>query len=260
MNALSFRGVSLAVGPYTILNQINFIVHQSEFIGVLGPNGSGKTTLMRAILGLTSPSQGAINVLGQRASRGNPMVGYMPQMQTFPAAARLSGWDFVATVLHGHRLGLPILRRSDRAEIDRVLALVDAHSLSKKPLTDLSVGERQRLFLAQALVGNPKLLLLDEPLSGLDPRHQHEVVSLVHRVRNELGIAVLLSAHDINPMLNVLDRVLYLGSGHAAIGTVNEVINPLVLSQLYRADIEVLNLRGRLFVMSGGQPVEHDVH
>lgn len=260
MNALVFDNVTLSAGEKFILNNVNFYVNNYEFIGVLGPNGSGKTTLLRAILGLTPPSKGAIDVLGCRASRGNPSVGYMPQIQTFPVTAPLNGWDFVASALNGHRLGLPIARQADRLEIERVLTLVDAHQLSKKVLVDLSVGERQRLLLAQALIGHPKLLLLDEPLSGLDPRHQNEVVDLVHHVQTELGIAVLLSAHDINPLLKALDRVLYLGNGRAAIGTVDEVINPAVLSRLYGAEIEVLNVRDRLFVMSGGRPVEHEFH
>lgn len=260
MDALAFHDVSLSTGTHVLLDKVNFVVHDDEFIGVLGPNGSGKTTLMRAVIGLVPPSQGTIDVLGRRASRGNPSVGYMPQIQAFPVTAPLNGWDFVASALNGHRLGLPIPRKSDRAEIERVLTLVDAHQLSRKVLADLSVGERQRLLLAQALIGHPKLLLLDEPLSGLDPRHQNEVVALVHRVQTELRIAVLLSAHDINPLLSALDRVLYLGNGRAAIGTVDEVINPAVLSRLYRSEIEVLNLRGRLFVMSGGSPVEHDIH
>lgn len=260
MGALAFHNVSLLAGAQAILNQVDFTIHQSEFIGVLGPNGSGKTTLMRAVLGLAMPSHGTIDVLGHRASRGNPSIGYMPQKQTFPVSAPLSGWDFVATALRGHRLGLPIPRQIDRAEIERVLTLVDARHLSKKVLADLSVGERQRLLLAQALIGDPKLLLLDEPLSGLDPRHQSEVVALVQQIQIELGVTVLLSAHDINPLLDALDRVLYLGNGIAAIGTVDEVINPTVLSRLYQSEIEVLDLRGRLFVMSGGRPVEHDLH
>jgi zinc/manganese transport system ATP-binding protein len=127
-------------------------------------------------------------------------------------------------------------------------------------LVETSGGERQRLLLAQALLGRPRLLLLDEPLISLDPHHQQAVVELTRGLQQELGIAVLFSAHEINPLLGALDRVLYLGNGQAALGTVEEVITGPVLSRLYGSDIEVVRVHGRIFVMSGGQDVEHDAH
>ncbi|MGA9864989.1 MAG: ABC transporter ATP-binding protein, partial [Acetobacteraceae bacterium] len=146
------------------------------------------------------------------------------------------------------------------ADAARVLALVGAEALAARPVSDLSGGERQRLLLAQALLGSPRLLLLDEPLISLDPRHQQEVVALVRRVQRHLGIAVLFSAHELNPLLGALDRVLYLGGGHAALGAVEEVITGPVLSRLYGAEIEVVRAAGRVFVMAGGHDVEHDAH
>ncbi len=140
------------------------------------------------------------------------------------------------------------------------LALVGAEALAGRPVSDLSGGERQRLLLAQALLGSPRLLLLDEPLISLDPRHQQEIVALVRRVQRQLGIAVLFSAHELNPLLGALDRVLYLGGGHAALGAVEEVITGPVLSRLYGAEIEVVRAAGRVFVMAGGHDVEHDAH
>ena len=151
---------------------------------------------------------------------------------------------------------LPHASAAIRADVDRVLDLVDAHALAARPLSELSGGERQRLLLAQCLLGNPKVLLLDEPLISLDPRHQTGVVDLVRRVQRELNITVLFSAHELNPLLNSLDRVLYLGNGRAALGTVDEVITKPVLSQLYGSPIDVMRVNGRIFVMSGDVEID----
>ena len=260
MNAIEFRGVHLALGGRPILSGVNLDIGAREFIGVLGPNGAGKTTLMRAVLGLAPPSQGVIHVLGRPAVRGNPAIGYMPQVRGAIASLRLSGWDFVAAVVDGHRLGLPITGRAARAEVDRALDLVGARDLARRPLTETSGGERQRLLLAQALIGRPRLLLLDEPLISLDPHHQRGVVELARSLQAELGITVLFSAHELNPLLGALDRVLYLGRGEAALGTLDEVITGPVLSRLYGSEIDVVRLKGRIFVMSGRHDAERDDH
>ena len=260
MNSIAFRDASLVLGGRTVLDRVSFEIAAREFVGVLGPNGSGKTTLMRAVLGLVVPRQGSIRVLGRPARRGNPAIGYMPQVHGAIAATRLSGRDFVGSAVNGHRLGLPFADREARAEVARVLDLVGGTGLAARPLAELSGGERQRLLLAQALIGRPRLLLLDEPLISLDPRHQDEVVGLVKSLQSELGIAVLFSAHELNPLLAALDRVLYLGRGRAALGAVDDVITGPVLSSLYGSDIEVVRLGGRIFVMSGGYHVEHEAH
>jgi len=155
---------------------------------------------------------------------------------------------------------LPRADAKTRADVERVLELVGATALAARPLSELSGGERQRLLLAQCLLGNPRLLLLDEPLISLDPHHQRSVVELVRRVQQELGIAVLFSAHELNPLLNALDRVLYLGNGVAALGTVDEVITKPVLSRLYGSPIDVMRVNGRIFVMSGDVEVEKHDH
>ncbi len=260
MNAVELRGVRLVLGGRSVLDHVSLAIGAREFVGVLGPNGAGKTTLMRAMLGLLRPQAGRIEVLGRPAVRGNPAVSYMPQNRAAGAELRLSGWQFVAAVLDGHRLGLPLLGRAGRAEVDRVLDLVGARGLARRPLAETSGGERQRLLLAQALIGRPRLLLLDEPLISLDPHHQRGVVELAKSVGAELGIAVLFSAHELNPLLGALDRVLYLGGGQAALGTVDEVITGPVLSRLYGSPIEVVRLGGRIFVMSGDHKVERDEH
>ena len=260
MNAIEFRDVRLTLGGRIVLSGVSLDIAAREFVGVLGPNGAGKTTLMRAVLGLVPPSHGTIRVLGRPAARGNPDVGYMPQVRAAVAAMRLSGWDFVAGVVNGHRLGLPIPGKAGRAEVDRALDLVGARELGRRPLVETSGGERQRLLLAQALIGRPRLLLLDEPLISLDPHHQRGVVELAKSLQVELGIAVLFSAHDLNPLLGALDRVLYLGRGQAALGTVAEVVTGPVLSRLYGSEIDVVRLKGRIFVMSSSHHVERDEH
>src|SRR5579872_1604433 len=256
MNAVEFRDVQLRLGDRTILEGVNIAIGPNEFVGLLGPNGSGKTTLIRSILGLVPPARGAIAVLGEFATRGNPSVGYMPQVHRTFAGTRLRGWDFVASAVNGGHLGLPILSREDRAEIARVLDLVSATALAERPLFEISGGERQRLLLAQALIGKPRLLLLDEPLVSLDPRHQDDVVQLVKTLQSLLEITVLFSAHELNPLIGTMNRVLYLGGGHAELGTVDEVITTPVLSRLYGAEIDVVRVDGRVFVMSGGHHLE----
>ncbi|AET88337.1 cation ABC transporter, ATP-binding protein, putative [Burkholderia sp. YI23] len=248
--------VTLALGGREILNDASFTVRNGEFIGVLGPNGAGKTTLMRALLGLVPLKSGSIRVNGEAVVRGNPSIGYMPQIRTGLANRRVLGRDFVAMAADGHHWGLPHRNARIRADVERVLELVGARQLASRPLSELSGGERQRLLLAQCLLGDPRLLLLDEPLISLDPRHQTGVVELVRRVQRELNITVLFSAHELNPLLNSLDRVLYLGSGRAALGTVDEVISKPVLSRLYGSPIDVMRVNGRIFVMSGDVEID----
>jgi zinc/manganese transport system ATP-binding protein len=260
MNAIELRDVRLLLGGRVILDGVTLDIDGCEFVGVLGPNGAGKTTLMRAILGLVPPSHGTVRVLGRPAARGNPAIGYMPQVRGAIGMMRLSGWDFVAGAVDGHRLGLPILGKAGRAEVDRVLDLVGARDLARRPLVETSGGERQRLLLAQTLIGRPRLLLLDEPLISLDPNHQRMVVALAKSLQDELGITVLFTAHELNPLLGALDRVLYLGVGQAALGTVDDVVTGPVLSRLYGTRIDVVRLQGRIFVMSGDHDMEHDEH
>ena len=200
-------------------------------------------------------------MLGRPAARGNPAIGYMPQVRSAAGSMRLSGWDFVASVVDGHRLGLPIAEQGGPRARSIGRSIWSApRELARRPLAETSGGERQRLLLAQALIGRPRLLLLDEPLISLDPHHQRAVVELAKSLQAELGITVLFSAHELNPLLGALDRVLYLGRGQAALGTVDEVITGPVLSRLYGSEIEVVRVKGRIFVMSGGHDVERDAH
>jgi zinc/manganese transport system ATP-binding protein len=258
--AVAFDRVTLAVGNRTVLSYADFAVEPGEFIGVLGPNGAGKTTLMRAILGLVPPTTGRIRVLGEAPARGNPAIGYMPQIRNHAGILGLSGSEFVLAAADGHRWGLPFAGAAARQDVAWALEAVGAGALAKRPLGEMSGGERQRLLLAQALLGRPSLLLLDEPLISLDPSHQSAVVELAKRLQHELGMTVLFSAHELNPLLGSLDRVLYLGNGQAALGTVDEVITGPVLSRLYGSDIEVVRLGGRIFVMSREHDMEKHEH
>jgi zinc/manganese transport system ATP-binding protein len=260
VTALSFDQVSIKLGGRTILAAVSFAIENGEFIGMLGANGAGKTTLMRAALGLAPLSGGAIHVLGEPATRGNGAVGYMPQTRGNFSGLRLTGYDIVASAAGGAGWGLPRLDAATRREIDWALDMVGARDLARRSLAEISGGERQRLLLSQSLLGRPKLLLLDEPLISLDPGHQKSVVEIARRLRDELKIAIIFSAHELNPLIHAIDRVLYLGAGKAVLGAVDEVITGPVLSRLYGADIEVVRVKDRVFVMAGDIDVERDAH
>ncbi|HEX4041904.1 MAG TPA: ABC transporter ATP-binding protein [Xanthobacteraceae bacterium] len=260
MNVIELDHATFNVGDRQVLADISLAIKPGEFIGVLGPNGAGKTTLMRAILGLLPPAAGDIRVFGRAPRRGSPAIGYLPQVRTMLPDLRVRGIDFIASSLHGERWGLPSLRDADRIEIGTMLAEVGARELAERALSDMSGGERQRLMLAQALLGEPRLILLDEPLISLDYHYQEAVIDLVRRFARDRNITVLFSAHELNQLIGALDRVLYLGNGHAALGTVEEVVTAPVLSRLYGTAIDVVRADGHVFVLSRGRNVERADH
>jgi zinc/manganese transport system ATP-binding protein len=260
VSALVCREVTLALGGRVVLRDVSLEIPQGVFVGVLGPNGAGKTTFLRAALGMVAPASGRIEVLGRPAGTAQAEVGYMPQTRTPLSDLSLCGRDFVAAASGGAGWGLAWPSRAQRADVARVIGLVDAGGYADRPVRTLSGGERQRLLLAQSLLGEPKMLLLDEPLSSLDPHHQSATIALVRDLQKRLGITVLFTAHELNPLLPVLDRVLYLGSGHAALGSVAEVVNAETLSRLYGAPIDVIEVQGRIFVMADGHAMERDSH
>ena len=260
MSALSFDNVTIRLGGRDILSAASFDIKDSEFVGMLGPNGAGKTTLMRAALGLIPVASGAIAVLGRPATRGNALIGYMPQTRLAVAGLRIRGWDVVASAAIGGRFGFVSLDRATRREIDWALDEVGARDLARRSIGELSGGERQLVLLSQALIGKPRLMMLDEPLISLDPAHQKNVVEIARRICDDLKIAILFSAHELNPLVNAIDRVLYLGGGAAVIGAVEDVVTGPVLSRLYQADIEVVHIKDRYFVMAGDVDVERDAH
>lgn len=249
-NALSFEGVSISYGSRRILDDVSFTIGAHNFVGILGPNGAGKTTLLRSILGLVQPQAGRISVLGEAPRRGNPRIGYMPQLHRALPLMSLTGLEFAMSAVNGLKWGWPLASKADRDQVWQALESVGAADLAKRPITEMSGGERQRIAIAQALVGKPKLLLLDEPLISLDAAHQRGIVELSYELGQKLGIAVLFCSHELNPLLHVVDEILYLGNGRAAIGSVDEVVTADVLSRLYGTRIDVIRAEGRIFVLA----------
>jgi zinc/manganese transport system ATP-binding protein len=256
MNALIQNGplitlehVNVNLGRVPVLNDVSLTIDAGEFIVIMGPNGAGKTTLLRLLLGLVRPSSGSIQVLGDPPRRGNPAIGYAPQHRNIEADLPLRARDLVGFGLDGHRWGIGRPDPNRRARIDQALAEVDALDLAEAPVGQLSGGEQQRLLIAQALLTNPKLLLLDEPLANLDLAHQQEVVALIARICQAHCVTALLVSHDINPLLQVTDRVLFMAHGRSAIGAPGEVITSQTLTQLYGSPVEVIQALGRFFVV-----------
>ena len=260
MKAVEFDRVSISYGRRRIISDVSFLIPQGKFVGVLGPNGAGKSTIIRAILGLVAPESGTITVLGKAPKRGNPSIGYMPQSRRGAAQVGLSGFELVLSAFGSNRWGWPFASRADKTAAWAALERVGALDLAKRPISEVSGGERQRLLIAQALIGQPRLLLLDEPLISLDPSHQRAIVDLTRTIAEELEIAVLFCAHEINPILSALDTVLYLGNGRAAVGEVDAVVNRHVLSDLYRTPIHVTRVNGRIFVMAEDGELESHAH
>jgi zinc/manganese transport system ATP-binding protein len=260
VSALRFDNATIRLGRRDILSAVSFAVQDGEFVGMLGANGAGKTTLMRAALGLVPAATGAVSVFDQPATRGNASIGFMPQNRGAIAGSRLTGWDVVASAAIGGRFGFVRLDKATRREIDWALDEVGAREFARRSIGELSGGERQLVLLSQALLGRPRLLLLDEPLISLDPAHQKSVVEIARRICEDLKVAIVFSAHELNPLVNAIDRVLYLGGGAAVIGAVDEVVTGPVLSRLYGAPIEVIHVKNRYFVMAGDVDVERDAH
>ncbi len=252
---LALERVAVALGGRPVLRDVSAQIGPGEFVGLIGSNGAGKTTLLRIILGLLRADSGRIEVLGRplRHGRGNRTIGYVPQKQSLDPDTPLRGRDLVALGIDGERWGIPWPNKERRARVDEMLRSVGALAYADAPVGRLSGGEQQRLLIAQALLTDPRILLLDEPLSNLDLRSADEVVRLVARLGRERGIAVLLVAHDMNPLVGVMDRVLYLAEGRSAIGTVDEVVRGDVLTRLYGYPVDVLHAQGRVLVVAGGQ-------
>ena len=256
--ALSLRDAAVSFGDRTLWDGLDLDVAPGEFMAVLGPNGSGKTTLVRVLLGLLPLSEGEVRIAGRPPRRGSPSIGYIPQQKAMDPDLPLRGRDLVGLGLDGHRPGIGLRgRRVRRERVDAALASVGGTAYADSPVGRLSGGEQQRLRVAQALVGDPDVLLCDEPLLSLDLSHQRTVTRLIDQRRRAAGTAVLFVTHEINPVLPLIDRVLYLVDGRFRVGPPDEVMTSEVLSELYRTRVDVLRVRGRLVVVGAEEHGEH---
>ena len=254
-DALTVDGVSVRLGGREVLHDVRFSIKPGEFVGLIGSNGAGKTTLLRVILGLLPATAGRVRV----SAAG---VGYVPQKIQLDPDMPLRARDLVGLGLDGQRFGIPFPSRARRKLVDEMLRAVDAEHLGNARVGNLSGGEQQRILIAHALISRPGLLLLDEPLANLDIASEQEVVALLGRIAKEQRIAVLISAHEMNPLLPVMDRIVYMANGRAASGPTDQVVTGEVLSKLYGHHVDVIHVHGRVLVVAGrGEgldiPIEH---
>ncbi|HEY1703325.1 MAG TPA: metal ABC transporter ATP-binding protein [Trebonia sp.] len=260
---LELDGIGVQLGGRPVLRDVSFAVRPGEFTGLIGPNGAGKTTILRIILGLQPPTEGRVQLSGRpRSRRAGALIGYVPQKIIVDQDVPLRARDVVALGLDGHRLGVPLPSRARNERVREALAAVDAGRYADARVGELSGGEQQRVLIAHAVISQPRLLLLDEPLANLDLRSEQGIVAVLSRLAREQDIAVLISAHDMNPLMAHTDRIVYVAAGKAAAGRTDEVIRPEVLSDLYGSPVEVLRVHGRVIVVSGeehkdGDPVHH---
>lgn len=257
---------AITLGNRTVWQDVSLTVQSGEFLAILGPNGAGKSTLLKAILGLLPLSAGSISVLGHPARRGNASIGYVPQRRHFEADVRVRGRSIVRLGLDGGNWGLPLpflqwsKEREGTRRVQEAIDLVGATVYADRPIGELSGGEQQRLLIAQALVTRPQILALDEPLDSLDLRNQQGVAGVIRQISRETGAAVLLVAHDVNPILPAVDRVVYVARGQVAVGTPEEVITTEVLSRLYNTPIEVLRASDGRIIVVGQAEEEVNYH
>jgi len=255
---LSLKAATLLFGERTLWHNLNLDVEPGEFIAVLGPNGSGKTSLVRTILGQQRLTSGSISLFGSPVAAGNRKLGYIPQQKVLDDGTPVRARDLVAFGLDGHRWGLPHSSRAVRRKVDEVLDAVGASDYADTPVGTLSGGEQQRIRVAQSIVGDPTLMLCDEPLSSLDLHHQRVISELINEQAKARGSAVIFVTHDVNPILGMVDRVLYLAGGRFQVGTADEVLRSEVLSYMYDTPVEVIRSRGRVAVL--GAPEGYGVH
>ena len=253
---LEVDAVTVTLSGRRILDAVSFAVEPGEFVGLIGSNGAGKTTLLRVILGLQRELGGRVTISGEHDGSG---IGYLPQKVLLDPDLPLRARDVVALGLDGAKLGIPLPSAARRARVDEMLEAVGATAFADARVGLLSGGQQQRILIANAIIANPPLLLLDEPLANLDISSAQEIVELLARVCRERRIAVLLSAHDLNPLLQVMDRIVYLAGGRAVTGATDEVVQSDVLTRLYGRPVDVIRALGRVLVVAGADDAHgHD--
>jgi zinc/manganese transport system ATP-binding protein len=249
---LALEGIGVRLGGRQVLSDVTFSLRKGEFTGIIGPNGAGKTTLLRVILGLLEPSGGRVLIEGEPLHNKNKAaIGYVPQKLVIDPDMPLRARDVVSLGLDGHRLGFALPSRQRRELIDAALRDVGADGYADARVGELSGGEQQRVLIAHALISRPRLLLLDEPLANLDLRSEQEIVEVLGRLSREQRIAVLLSAHDMNPLLGVMDRIVYVANGRVATGSTDEVVTSEGLTRLYGHHVDVVRVHNRVLVVAG---------
>lgn len=249
--ALSFDDVSVVRGGHLIWSEGTFDVPAGGIVAVIGSSGSGKTTLLHAVLGMIPVASGDLRVLGKEPGEATGSIGYVPQNYAAAAGNAIRACDAVMLGLTGNRWGFGRATAAQRDRIADILKAVDATGFAHRRLSQLSGGQRQRIAIAEALVGRPRLLILDEPLTALDVRNQRAIVTLLARIRDEFGVTILVVAHDLNPLLGILDGAIYLLDGHAHFNTMDEVVDEELLSHLYGTSIQVVHTpQGDLYMRS----------
>jgi zinc/manganese transport system ATP-binding protein len=247
---LRLDGVSVRLGGREILRDVSFGIRPGQFTGLIGPNGAGKTTLIRVILGLQPVTSGSVLIDGRPRSAREESIGYVPQKLAIEPDMPLRVRDVVALGLDGNKLGIRLPSRARREQVDDMLTAVGARRYANARVGELSGGEQQRVMIAHALISRPKLLLLDEPLANLDISSEQGIVSVLARLARAEGVAVLLSAHDMNPLMPVMDRIVYVAAGRVAVGDADQVVQPEVLSRLYGQHVDVIRVHGRILVVA----------
>lgn len=254
---LSLRDAELSFGPRRLWSGLNLDIRPGEFVAVLGPNGAGKTSLLKTVLGQQALTGGTIEFLGEPVQRGHRRIGYIPQQRLMDAGTPLRARDMIALGVTGHRWGIGRERPAERRRIDAIVAEVGAAAFADAPVAELSGGEQQRVRVGQAIAADPALLLCDEPLIALDLRHQREVTGLIDRQRREGRAGVLFVTHDVNPILDVVDRVLYIAGGQYRIGAPDQVLRADVLSELYGTPVDVVRTMGRIVIVGSTDTHDH---
>ena len=255
---VQLRDAAVQFGHQPLWQHLDLDIDPGEFVAVLGPNGAGKTTLLRVLLGQVGLSAGSAQVAGMPVKLGSSRIGYVPQHKALDARAAIRGRDLVGFGIDGTSWGITLPSRKRRQRVDQLLEAVGATDYADQPIGLLSGGEQQRLRMAQALATQPQVLLCDEPLLSLDLAHQHAITELIDQTRREFGVAVLFVTHEINPILPIVDKVVYFAKGQAMVGTPDEVITSEALTELYGSPIEVLHHHDRVLVFGTDEEPHHD--